>query len=279
MHGFSDASTLAYGACIYIKSVSKAGNIKISFVTSKPRLVSLKKKLSAPRLELLWNLILAKLINVVYNALLQEVIIRSYYCWSDSIISLAWIVARLKEFKSFVENRVIVIRNLTPIDIWHYVSTKENVAEIITRFNSIDLVNNSMWWKGPKFLYCCFEESSRDRKNIDFVNLEDSLLTQYNDEVKNNCSVNLCLSCEEDVLKIIDLCRFSNLRKLYFVTALVLRFVYNLKRRVKGKSLKLTFIDCDENSKCAKFMAKGKSKRVVTKWKLFYKFRKSATFS
>ena len=34
LHGFSDASTLAYGACVYIKSVSKAGNIKISFVTS-----------------------------------------------------------------------------------------------------------------------------------------------------------------------------------------------------------------------------------------------------
>ena len=99
LHGFSDASTLAYGACVYIKSVSKAGNIKISFVTSKPRLVSLKKKLSAPRLELLGNFILAKLINVVYNALLQEVIIRSYYCWSDSMISLAWIVARRKEFK------------------------------------------------------------------------------------------------------------------------------------------------------------------------------------
>ena len=189
-HGFSDASTLAYGTCVDIKSVSKAGNIKISFVASKSRLVPLKKKLSTPRLELLGNFILAKLINVVYNALLQEVIIRSHYCWSDSMTSLAWIVARHKEFKLIVENRVIVIRNLIPIDGWHYVSTKENVADIITRFHSIDLVNNSMWWKGPKFLYCHFEESSHNRKNVDFVNLEDSLLTQYNDEVKNVRSVN-----------------------------------------------------------------------------------------
>ena len=30
------------------------------------------------------------------------------------------------------------------------------------------------------------------------------------------------------------------------MTVLVLRFVYNLKRRVKGKSLKLRFNDCDE---------------------------------
>ena len=145
------------------------------------------------------------------------------------MISLAWIVARHKGFKLFVENRVIVIRDLIPIDRWQYASTKENVSDIITRFNSIDLVNNRKWWKGPKFLYCYFEESFHDRKNVDFFNLKDSLLAQYNDEVKNICSVNLCLSCE-DILKIIDLCRFSNLRKLCFVTALVLRFVYNLKR-------------------------------------------------
>ena len=183
---FSDASTLAYGASVYIKSTSKTGNTKISFVTSKSHLVPLKKKFSAPRLELLRNFILTKLINVVFNALLQEVIIRSYYCWSDLMILLAWIVVRHKEFKLCVENRVIVrvivIRNLIPIDRCQYVSTKENVADIITRFNSIDLVSNSMWWKRPKFLYCYFEESSHDRKNVDFINLEDSFLTQYNEQ-------------------------------------------------------------------------------------------------
>ena len=55
------------------------------------------------------NFILAKLINVVYNALLQEIVIPSYCFWSDSMVSLTWIVARHKEFKLFVENRVIVL--------------------------------------------------------------------------------------------------------------------------------------------------------------------------
>ena len=80
LHGFSEVSTLAYGGCVYIKSVSRAGNIKISFATSKSRLVPLKKKFSTPNLELLGNFILAELISVVYISLLQEVIIRSYYC-------------------------------------------------------------------------------------------------------------------------------------------------------------------------------------------------------
>ena len=75
LHGFSDASTLAYGACVYNKSVSKAGNIKNLFVTSKSCLVPLKKKFSIPRLALLGNFILTKFINVLYNALLQELLL------------------------------------------------------------------------------------------------------------------------------------------------------------------------------------------------------------
>ena len=130
---------------------------------------------------------------------------------------MAWIIAQPKEFKLFAENRVIVIRNLVPIDRSHYVRIEENVADIITRFNSIDLVNISMWSEGTKFLYNYFEESSHDRKNVDFVNLKDSLLTQYNNEIKNIFTVNLCLSYEKDMPKIIDLRIFSNLRKLYFV--------------------------------------------------------------
>ena len=75
LHSFSDESTLAYGACVYIKYVSKDGNIKISFVTSKSRLVPFKRKFSTPRLESVGTFILAKLINVVYSALLQEIVI------------------------------------------------------------------------------------------------------------------------------------------------------------------------------------------------------------
>ena len=86
-----------------------------------------------PSLELLGNFILAKLINAAYNAFLEEIFIRSYYCWSDSMISLVSIVGQHKEFNLFVENRLFVIRNLIiPIEIWHYVNTKENIVDFIT---------------------------------------------------------------------------------------------------------------------------------------------------
>ena len=39
LHGFSDSSLAAYAACIYLKCVSKSGDINIKFVTAKSRVV------------------------------------------------------------------------------------------------------------------------------------------------------------------------------------------------------------------------------------------------
>ena len=61
LHGFSDASENAYACCIYLKAVARSGNVSISFVTSKSRVVPIKRKFSIPRLELLENYILARL--------------------------------------------------------------------------------------------------------------------------------------------------------------------------------------------------------------------------
>ena len=52
LQGFPDASELAKGACIYIKSIQRSGNINVNLVTSKYRVISLKKKYSIPRVIL-----------------------------------------------------------------------------------------------------------------------------------------------------------------------------------------------------------------------------------
>ena len=123
LHGFSAASESAYAACVYVKHITKAGNVNIKLVISKSRVVPIKKKYTIPRLELLGNYILARLILSVYNAVHEDYLkktqnpvvhedmkISGFICWSDSMISLAWIKAAKQEFKMFVENRVIYIR-------------------------------------------------------------------------------------------------------------------------------------------------------------------------
>ena len=108
--GFSDASKIAYGCCIYFKFVRRSGEIKIRFVTSKSRIVPMKKTVTIPRLELLGNLLLSRLVVSVTSAVEDELSIINKCCFTDSQVSLAWVKADNKELKTFVQNRVIEIR-------------------------------------------------------------------------------------------------------------------------------------------------------------------------
>ena len=52
MHGFSDASSKAYGCVIYLKFIFKDGNIVTKFLCSKTKIKPLEKKcLTISRLE------------------------------------------------------------------------------------------------------------------------------------------------------------------------------------------------------------------------------------
>ena len=151
LHGFSDASVVAFGACVYLKAVTRSGNINVSLVTAKSRVVPIKKKYTVPRLELLGNYILAKLIMVVHRALSEEIHVNDLFCWTDSMVTLAWIKSIDREFKVFVQNRVNKIREYVIPSKWNYCSTKDNPADI-TRFNSCNLNENMMWKEGPSMI-------------------------------------------------------------------------------------------------------------------------------
>ncbi|XP_055537537.1 uncharacterized protein LOC129725566 [Wyeomyia smithii] len=67
LHGFCDASERAYGAVIYLRSVTREGQVSVRLVMAKSKVAPLedlnkrKKKLSIPRLELSSALVLAHL--------------------------------------------------------------------------------------------------------------------------------------------------------------------------------------------------------------------------
>ena len=85
LHGFSDSWLAAYAACIYLKSVSRSGNICVIFVTAKSRVVPLKKSFTIPRLELLGNFILSKLMVTVHDSLVSE------WNWYFKFLLLDWL--------------------------------------------------------------------------------------------------------------------------------------------------------------------------------------------
>ena len=68
LHGFSDASEVACGACIYLRSTDVQGNITTRLLCSKSRVAPLKR-LSLPRLELYAAMLLADMYQASRRAL------------------------------------------------------------------------------------------------------------------------------------------------------------------------------------------------------------------
>ena len=95
---------------------------------------------------------------------------------------MAWIKDINSEFKTFVQNRLIAIRNNVHLDNWKYCSTNENPADIITKINVRDISTNNLWWEGPHFLKNIAESYDRSRKQTK-IEFDDSLLNSCNERI------------------------------------------------------------------------------------------------
>ena len=164
-----------------------------------------------------------------------ELEITDVVCFTDSQVSLAWIRNVGKEMKQFVQNRVNEIRKNVSPNKWHYCKTSDNPADLITRVN-YNSIANELWWHGPEFI----------RSNYDFLitsedynrdNLQQSVenSSDFKNELKSsNSCVTLAVEIEKmnTVDNIIDVNRYSNLLKLFRITAFVVRFISNIKKSI-----------------------------------------------
>ena len=233
LHSFGDASNVAFGSNVYVK-VQKKEETHVELVTSKTRVAPLKEE-TTPRLELLSALTTARLINTVKEALSPVLTINQVCCWLDSQVALYWTLGVDKEYKPFVQNRVREIRDLVDLEFWGYCNTKENPTDITSKgCKTSELVNNDLWWKGPQFL----TESDEMWSNI--VELTSETEEKAEKEMRKSarsvpteatvnlvsdkklCSVNEIIGCEH----------FSDLHKLFRITAYVKRFIVNLRSRI-----------------------------------------------
>ncbi len=146
--GFSDASPLAAGAVLYMRTIYKAGTPTCRYVVSKSKINS--KNLTLPRMELTGAKFLSRLVASVREYLESEKQM-PVYLFSDSEITLHWISKPPESWKQFVANQVRVIRKLTDVNSWYHIPGKDNIADILTRPKSVEelLQAKRQWLEGP----------------------------------------------------------------------------------------------------------------------------------
>ncbi|XP_045462033.1 uncharacterized protein LOC123672092 [Harmonia axyridis] len=223
LHGFSDASEAAYGACVYVRYKNK--NVKgyhLRLLCAKSRVAPIKQ-VTLPRLELMAAVLLVELQEKVRQAL--KIKFDRFHFWTDSMITLCWIQSTPKRWNTFVANRVSKIQSSTEIQDWHYIKSKDNPADLISRGVNINqLIDSRFWWNGPPYLS---EDSDLPTTGISMRN---EMIPEQ------RILVNMATTSRQPTFEIFD--RFSTFSKLKRVVAYCLRFFHNSKltaeKRVVG---------------------------------------------
>ncbi|GFQ98381.1 integrase catalytic domain-containing protein [Trichonephila clavata] len=241
IHCFSDASKSAYGTILYLRFVTCNNKIETSFICSKSRVAPLKS-LTLPRLELTAALLSARLAKQVSSCLKFNA---NIYYWTDSLISYYWICGDSSAFKPYIKNRVQEIQLLSDPSQWGHCPGKDNPADLISRGTSaVKLAQNELWWHGPPWLKLAPDHWPNRQRDI----LDSELCSE---ELEYRSSVHVAVTQQRESL--VDINRFSSLKKLLKVTAWVFRFVNNA--RIVNKSMNF-YITADETQNAEYFWLK-----------------------
>ncbi|GFX87237.1 integrase catalytic domain-containing protein [Trichonephila clavipes] len=210
IHCFSDASKSAYGTILYLRFVTCNNEIETSFICSKS--VAPLKSLTLPRLELTAALLSARLAKQVSSCLKFDA---NICYWTDSLISYYWIRGDSSAFKPYIKNRVQEIQLLSDPMQWGHCPGKNNPADLLSRGTSaVKLAQNEPWWPMIGYSELCSEE------------------------LEHRSSVHVAVTQQREAL--VDINRFSSLKKLLKTTAWVFRFVNNARNIYKSMDFYIT---------------------------------------
>ena len=165
---FVDASSQAYGFSSYVVQ-----NGNSALLMSKVKLAPSSVR-SLPSLELLSSYLALQCMSTIINDKNFHNKVNSIKLFTDSQVSLAWLLSGSAQRKNiFINNRLkdikLIVDEFTKSEVsvtYNYVPTDHNVADLLTRPCKIQnfIKNKSLWFEGPQWIH--LTESQYPKGNL-----------------------------------------------------------------------------------------------------------------
>jgi hypothetical protein len=244
-----DASKYFIGCVIYLKNIDSNS---LNYISSHNKALDIQLVgRTMPVLELCAIEYATEKAQKAYDALTGRNIkikIRDTFVFSDSTIALSWVAkseceqTKVQKRSVFVNNRVEKIvsfgKYVGGIKLAH-VGTNDNAADYTTRLVSPKKLEESTFVDGPKFLHNKFDD-------IDFIEIPNPMLNNEKDLPKFTVAKIEIEDNSNSVHNIIDLNKYSSLRKAVNVLKTVIGFINKLK-------LKTPIYTASHPIKCANY--------------------------
>ena len=226
LRGYCDASVKCYAACVYIIVHENEIPISARLLICKGRIPPIKP-LSIPKLELLAAVLLVRLVQTVI-ALLPEFSFHKVEYFTDSTTVLYWLNGNQKDWNNFVIKRVSEITSLSNVNMWGYVPTDSNKADLPTRgVDHENIIALHNWYS--------FDDVNDLNLTVSTHSWNESVVCKS--LIADCTDVVLTVSDHCSVESVIDVNKFSSYGKLIRVTCLVIKFI-NLARKKDITELK-----------------------------------------
>ena len=231
---FSDGSKEAYGVAAYIRWRTNQGYVS-NLVAAKSRIAPLKI-IDVVRLELCGAVLNSRLYKFILNEM-PDLDFKQVYHIVDSEIVKAMINKESYGFNTFAANRIGEIHRNTQTSNWYWIEGKLNVADITTRgCNASELNSGSIWQNGPEFLKLPESE---------WPLLSETNITDLPEQRKAFVGAVSKATQDHSVTTIIEIQRFSKLKMLLNVTALILKLYSRFRKGGDQQDTRITVKDTE----------------------------------